>query len=83
MTQLTVYATDWCPFCFRLLTGLNREGIEFEMVDIEADEDAAEIVEGINGGNRTVPTVVFADGTAMTNPPLAQVQGKLSRLSVS
>ena len=31
----------------------------------------------VNGGNQTVPTVVFPDGTAATNPSLAEVKTRL------
>jgi len=65
-----MYTTTWCGYCVRLKRALEREGIEFEEVDIEYDEDAAALVMSINGGNATVPTIVLADGTALTNPPL-------------
>lgn len=74
---LTMYTTAWCGFCHRLKAQLGREGIEVIEVDIEADPQAAAFVEGVNGGNQTVPTLVFADGTTMTNPSLGQVKTKL------
>jgi mycoredoxin len=60
---------------------LGREGITFNEVDIEVEEAAAEIVEKANGGNRTVPTLVFADGSALTNPSVIQIKEKLASLS--
>ena len=75
---LTMYSTPWCGYCHRLKGQMQREGIGFEVVDIEQHPDAAEVVERVNGGNRTVPTLVFADGTAMTNPSLAQVKARLA-----
>ena len=77
--EITVYTTSWCPFCHRLLMDLDRAGIDFEDIDIEETPEAATIVEGFNRGNRTVPTVVFADGTGMTNPDLSLVLQKLGR----
>jgi mycoredoxin len=62
----------------RLKSGLEREGIAYEEVNIERVPDAAELVMQVNGGNRTVPTVVFPDGTAMTNPTVRQVKEKLA-----
>lgn len=56
---------------------MSREGITFEEIDIEADPEAAAFVESVNGGNQTVPTVVFDDGTAMTNPSIGEVKAKL------
>jgi mycoredoxin len=76
--MLTMYTTDWCGFCMRLKHALEREGITYEEVNIERMPDAAELVMKVNGGNRTVPTVVFADGTALTNPSVRQVKEKLA-----
>ena len=76
--MLTMYTTDWCGFCVRLKDGLKREGIAYEEVNIEQVPDAADFVMGVNGGNRTVPTVVFPDGSAMTNPTVQQVKQKLA-----
>ena len=73
-----MYTTSWCGYCRRLKHGLDRAGIEFTEVDIEQDESAAHIVVQANGGNRTVPTVVFADGSALTNPSVEQVKTKLA-----
>lgn len=75
---LTMYTTSWCGFCRRLKTGLKAEGISYDEVDIEQDPAAAEFVGSVNGGNRTVPTVKFADGSTLTNPSAAQVKAKLA-----
>ena len=80
-SPFTMYSTPWCGYCHRLKGQLNREGITFEVVDIEQDPSAAAIVESANNGNQTVPTLVYSDGTAQTNPSLAQVKAKLAELS--
>ncbi|MGH8859971.1 MAG: glutaredoxin family protein, partial [Jatrophihabitantaceae bacterium] len=54
--RFTMYTTTWCGFCSRLKWQLQREGIEYDEVDIEQDESAVGVVEGVNGGNQTVPT---------------------------
>lgn len=82
MTEATadrpiMYTTTWCGYCRRLKSQLARAGIEITEIDIEQDPAAAEIVEQVNKGNRTVPTVVFADGTALTNPSVREVTAKL------
>ena len=56
-------------------------GSRYEVVDIEQTPDAAFIVEQANNGNQTVPTLVFADGSAQTNPSLAQIKAKLASLA--
>jgi mycoredoxin len=79
--EFTMYSTPWCGYCHRLKSQLDREGIEYDVVDIEQDPSAAELVMSVNGGNQTVPTLVYADGTAQTNPSLAQVKAKLADLA--
>ena len=76
--RFTMYSTPWCGYCHRLRGQLDREGIAYDVVDIEQQPDAAAVVERVNGGNQTVPTLVFEDGTAMTNPSLAQVKAQLA-----
>ena len=76
--MLTMYSTTWCGYCRRLATGLDRAGIPYSQVNIELDDEAAERVMKINGGSRTVPTVVLPDGTALTNPSLAEVSARLA-----
>lgn len=76
--SFTLYSTPWCGYCHRLKSQLDREGIAYDIVDIEQHPEAAAIVEKANNGNQTVPTLVFADGTALTNPSLAQVKAQLA-----
>ena len=76
--QLTMYTTSWCGFCRNLKNQLARQGIEMVEVDIERDPAAAEFVMSVNGGNQTVPTVLFPDGTALVNPSAAQVKAQLA-----
>jgi mycoredoxin len=75
---LTMYSTTWCGYCYRLRTQLDREGIDYTVIDIESDPDAADYVMSVNGGNQTVPTVRFDDGTALTNPSIVQVKERLA-----
>ena len=77
---LTVYTTSWCGYCHRLTTVLKSSGISYDEVDIELDPTAAEFVASANGGNRTVPTVKFSDGSTLTNPNVAQVKAKLAEV---
>jgi mycoredoxin len=77
---LTVYTTSWCGYCHRLKTVLKSDGISYDEVDIEQDPAAAEFVGSVNGGNRTVPTVKFADGSTLTNPSATQVKAKLAEV---
>jgi len=76
--QVTMYTTSWCGYCVRLKRHLNNEGIVFDEVNIETDPAAADLVETANGGNQTVPTLIFPDGTALTNPTIDQIKAQLA-----
>ena len=74
---VTMFSTSWCGYCRRLKSQLDREGISFTEVDIERDSASARFVEQVNRGNQTVPTVLFPDGSAATNPSLIEVKQRL------
>jgi mycoredoxin len=73
-----MYSTQWCGYCKRLKSDLRKAGIEFLEVDIENDDVSAALVEKANNGNQTVPTLIFEDGTSMTNPSLAKIKEHLA-----
>jgi mycoredoxin len=75
---ITVYSTPWCGHCHRLMRQLDREGIAYVEVDIEQRPEAAQVVMAVNDGQQTVPTLVFPDGTTLSNPSLAQVRAHLA-----
>ena len=79
-TPVIMYSTVWCGYCQRLKAQMQRAGIQYTEVDIEADPDSAAFVASINGGNEVVPTLKFSDGTTLTNPPIAEVVAKVERL---
>ncbi len=82
-TPPTIYTTSWCGYCARLKYALDAAEVGYLEVDIEDVPAAAEIVTAANNGNRTVPTVVYADGTTMTNPAAGQVRAKLAELAAA
>jgi mycoredoxin len=79
--SFVMYSTTWCGYCKSLKRQLARLEITFEEINIEEVDGSAEIVEKVNGGNRTVPTLVFSDGSAMTNPSGKEVVEKLAQLN--
>jgi mycoredoxin len=74
----TVFTTRWCGYCKRLKSQLSRAGIEFREIDIEDHAVGGAVVARVNGGNLTVPTVLFRDGSALTNPSAAQVSSRIA-----
>jgi mycoredoxin len=74
---ITMFSTSWCGYCRRLKTQLDAQGIGYTEVNIEEVDGTAELVASLNGGNQTVPTVIFPDGSAATNPSAAEVKSRL------
>ncbi|ONI65343.1 mycoredoxin [Okibacterium fritillariae] len=74
---ITMFSTSWCGYCNRLKQQLTSAGIGYTEVNIEEVPGTAEIVEKANGGNQTVPTVIFPDGSTATNPSVIEVKQRL------
>lgn len=70
---VTMFTTNWCGYCRNLKRMMDQKGVKYTEVNIEEVEGTAEIVEFFNGGNQTVPTLVFSDGSAATNPAIQEV----------
>ena len=80
--DITMYGADWCGDCRRskrLLADLN---VEITHIDVEADESAAVKVIEINGGAKSIPVIVFPDGTHLTEPSDNDLKAKLISLGV-
>ena len=79
--SVTMYTTTWCGYCARLKRQLDEAGVLYSEINIEETPGASEIVEKANNGNQTVPTLVFSDGSSVTNPRVQVVIEKLQELS--
>jgi mycoredoxin len=79
--EFVMFSTEWCGYCKRLKNQLGEIGITFREINVEEEPDSAEFVEQVNGGNRVVPTLLFSDGTALTNPSAIAVKEKLATLA--
>ncbi len=80
--EITMYGADWCGDCRRskrLLADLN---VEITHIDVEVDESAAVKVIEINGGAKSIPVIVFPDGTHLTEPSDNDLKAKLISLGV-
>lgn len=73
-----MFTTSWCGYCVRLKSQLEQAGIGYREVNIEEVPGTAELVASLNGGNQTVPTVLFPDASAATNPSLADVKARIA-----
>ncbi len=75
--EIVMYGTTWCPDCARSKRVFNKHGVDFKWVDIEKDEKARAYVVQINRGLKSVPTIVFPDGTILIEPSNAELEKKL------
>ena len=74
---IKLYGTSWCGST-RLVKGiLDRKGIKYEWFDIDENKDAARFVEATNGGYRSVPTIVFPDGSVLVEPSDMELMNKI------
>ena len=63
-----MYSANWCGDCRRSKRLLDSLNVEYSIIDIEADEAATAKVIEINGGMKSIPVIIFPDGTHMTEP---------------
>jgi mycoredoxin len=74
--KICMYGTSWCPDTARSKRCLQRLGIVFVWYDIDKDKDACAVVEKVNKGNRSVPTILFPDGSVLVEPSDAELEQK-------
>ncbi|MEN9324820.1 MAG: hypothetical protein RL414_574 [Actinomycetota bacterium] len=77
-----MYGAEWCGDCRRSKKFLDANNVEYAYIDVEADESASEKVIEINGGQRSIPVIIFEDGTHLTEPSDADLKAKLESLSI-
>lgn len=78
MAKVKMYTTDWCGYCRTTKRFLDSKNVEYELINIEHDEEAAEYVMNANGGNRTVPTIEIEGKGIYTNPSREQLSQLLN-----
>jgi mycoredoxin len=81
MSNIKIYGTKWCPDCLRAKQVFAREKVSYDWIDIEQDESAAAYVEEVNGGYKSVPTILFPDGSTLVEPDNATLKKKLDSFS--
>ncbi|MEY4967638.1 MAG: hypothetical protein RIQ73_337 [Actinomycetota bacterium] len=77
-----MYFADWCGDCRRSKRLMDELNVVYTLIDIEADSKAADKVIEINGGMRSIPVIVFADGTHLTEPSDIALKAKLTSLGI-
>jgi len=75
--QIIFYGVSWCGDCRRARQVFAEKSVEFVDIDIDQDEKASEFVKQLNRGYKSVPTIVFPDGTTLTEPDGETLSRKL------
>ena len=75
--KLTVYGASWCPDVKRSRALLDREGVEYSYVDVEADAEAERRVRELQDGARRIPTIVWEDGSFLVEPSDDELSARL------
>ena len=76
---IKMYATTWCGDCRMAQRWFDSHNVSYEYINIEEDEEAAEFVLEVNGGMRSVPTIVFPDGSILIEPSPRELAAKFAR----
>lgn len=77
-SQIVLYATQYCSDCIRAKKFLESNNIPHLQVGLEGNSDATEFVIRVNNGYRSVPTIVFPDGTVLVEPDWEELKAKFS-----
>ena len=80
--KVVMYGAAWCGDCRRSKAYLDSNKVEYKYIDVEADESAAQKVIEINNGMRSIPVIIFEDGTHLTEPSDQALGDKLKSLSI-
>lgn len=78
-SQIVMYSVDWCPDCKRAKFFFERNQIPHLTVNVDDDARGAEFVKEVNQGRRSVPTIVFPDGSIMVEPSNQQLDERFSK----
>ena len=81
-TSITMYSADWCGDCVRSKRLLDSLQVSYEIIDVESVPGASEKVIEINGGKRSIPVILFPDGTHLTEPSYIDLKAKLEALKI-
>ena len=77
-SQIVMYTTEWCSDCRRARFFFARKGIKYLDVDVNTDDQAEAFVKKLNNGNRSVPTIIFPDGSILVEPSNSELEEKFS-----
>lgn len=78
MSKITLYGADWCPDCKRSMAFLDSKNIKYDYINIDKDPKAADKVAEINNGMKSIPTIIFEDGSILVEPSNVELAKKIA-----
>ena len=78
-SQIVMYVTEYCGDCVRAKAFFESNNIPHIRVGLEGNEEAIKFVMRVNNGYRSVPTIVFPDGTILVEPNSEELKAKFSK----
>ncbi len=78
-SQIVMYTTRVCADCHRAKAFFDAHGVSYLQIGIEGDDEATQFVYQVNKGLRSVPTIIFPDGTLLVEPSWDDLRRKLLR----
>jgi mycoredoxin len=82
-SPITVYGAEWCGDCQRAVRFFKQHHIAIKWIDVDVNPEAAQYVKSVNHGNRSVPTIVFEDGSLLVEPSTMQLEQKVKSLGLN
>jgi mycoredoxin len=76
---IVCYGTDWCPDCHRARRFFAEHHIPYQWVNIDRDPQAEDFVKKVNNGCRSVPTIVWPDGSILVEPSRMALERKMEQ----
>jgi thioredoxin reductase (NADPH) len=74
---IRLFGANWCPDCRRAKQFFGEQRVHYDYVDLDLQPDAIREVERINHGMRSIPTIIFPDGSVLVEPSNTQLAAKL------
>jgi len=82
-STIVLYGTTWCYGSRQARQALDESGLAYQWIDIDRDTEARRVVETINEGYRSVPTIIFPDGSVLVEPDWETLLAHLERFKSS
>ena len=77
MSQIKVYGTKWGSDCQEAKTFLDTNGVDYQWTNLEEEPEYVDYVKGLNNGQEIVPTIIFPDGSFLSEPSNEELKQKL------